>query len=134
MKKWKIAGLIASQATLTYAVFVICIHEPKSIYQQVQESVGVEKDILHNKEVKINSIMFNHFEHPTTVTIEQIRKDSKPNFRRSGFDLLSKEDAAFLVDLPMGNKWADYPIGGLSVRPTYHPLVPYQILRDVPSA
>ena len=104
MKKLKLAGLLVSQAALTYVVFVICIHEPKSKYQQVQESVGVEQSILQNKQVKLNSIMFNHFEHPTTVTIEQVRKDTKPNLRKSGFDLLSKEDAAFLVDVASGKQ------------------------------
>ena len=102
MKKWKLAGLLVSQTVLTYAVFVICIHEPKSKYRQVEEAVAIEKSILHNKEAKLNSIMYKHYEHPTTVTIEQVKKDAKPNTGRNDLDLLSAEDAAFLVDVANG--------------------------------
>jgi hypothetical protein len=102
MKKWKLAVLVVSQAALTYAVFIICIHEPKTRYQQVEEAVGDARSILHNKEAKINSIVFNHFEHPTTVTIERVIKDPKPNPGKTGMDLLSAEDREFLEDVANG--------------------------------
>ena len=102
MKKWKLAGLLVSQAVLTYAVFVICIHEPKSIAQQVKESVGVEQDNLYHKEAKLRSIIFKNVEHPTTVTIERVRKDTMTNLRRTELEILSAEDAAFLADVANG--------------------------------
>ena len=102
MKKWKLAGLLVSQAALTYAVFVVCIQLPKSKYQQVEEAVGIEKSMIQSKEAKINSILFTHVQHPTTVTIEQVNKDAKPNLRKNGLDLLSADDAAFLVDVANG--------------------------------
>jgi hypothetical protein len=104
MKKWKIASLIASQAALTYAVFVICIHEPKTIAQQVQESVADEQSNLRNKEGKLRSIMFKNTQRPNTITIVETKKDIKPSGGRNGLEMLSAEDAAFLVDVANGKQ------------------------------
>lgn len=99
MKKWKLTGLIVSQIILTYAVFIVCIHEPKSISQQVDEAVAAEQNILNHKEHKLRSIIFKHLQHPTSITIEETRKIRKPDTIYSGLDLLSDDDLLFLAEI-----------------------------------
>ena len=96
MKKWKIAGLIISQIVLTYLVFIVCIHSPKSTYQQVEEAVGAQESQLRSEESRLYSIIFKHVEQPTSVTIEETRKMSKPDTSRSGLNNLAVDDAEFV--------------------------------------
>lgn len=98
MKKWKLTGLIVSQIILNYAVFIVCIHQPKSISQQVNEALSTEQSILHTKEYKLRSIIFKHVQQPTSITIEEVGKP-KPNSNRTGLDMLSDDDVLFLAEI-----------------------------------
>lgn len=97
MKKRNLTGLLVSQLVLIYAVFIVCIESPKSKYQQVEKAVGAQKILLNDKEIKLNSIIFKYVWHPTTVTVEEVHKRNKPDSSCSEFDLLSADEAAFLM-------------------------------------
>ena len=102
MRKWKLTALLISQAALTYAIFIVCVHSPKSKYRQINEAIGTEQNALRSKETKLNSIIFGRVRHPTGVTVQQVKKDSSPNTRIDRAEILSPEDKAFLEDAAKG--------------------------------
>lgn len=101
MKKWKIAGLVASQIVLTYAVFIVCIKQPKSNYQQIEEAVGRQQSQLRAEASRLNSIIFKYIQQPTSITIEETRKAKKPNIG-TALQSLKAEDVAFLMGVVNG--------------------------------
>jgi hypothetical protein len=98
MKKWKIAGLLVSQIILTYAVFIVCIHQPKNIYRQVGDVYGSKGYPLSSTEARLRSILLQYVEHPTTVTIIETKKAPKEDTNRTGLALLKPDDVEFLYD------------------------------------
>lgn len=101
MRKWKIAGLIVSQIVLSYLVFIVCIKQPRSKYQQVEEAVGAQQWKLRAETSRLNSILFRYVQQPTTVTIEETRKMRKPD-KGNILQSLKVEDVAFLMNVASG--------------------------------
>ncbi len=102
MRKFKIAGLIASQIVLTYLVFIICIQQPRSKQQQIEDALGSQRSHLRDEEARLNSIIFKNARHPTTVTIVETRKMSKPDTNQNALSLLRYEDQEFLISVSEG--------------------------------
>ena len=97
MKKWKIGILLTVNSVLVYAVFLSCLHEPKSISQQVNSKYGLEEEILRRQQSRLMSISLSQVSTPTSVTVEETRKIRKDNGDR--FDLLDSGDKAFLIEV-----------------------------------
>ena len=102
MKKWKLAGLILSQLALTYAVFIICIHQPKSKYREIEESVGWQENELRTAESRLYMIMNKYVQHPTTVRIERTYAPANSDTTTTGLAMLTTADADFLMRVVKG--------------------------------
>ena len=107
-RKRQAVFIIVSYSALMFAVFSVCIHPYKSVFQQVNDEYGAEQAVLDMQLRKLHEIIFKNARRqnpnmitivPTAVLEAQQKQDSI-----NEANTLSLDDQLFLLDVAGGKK------------------------------